>query len=254
MLLVVVSMPSGADALRKAAAATALVPADVSRRLAGVLPRVLLADSNGERLAEAARKLEDAGFRVVTCDPASAPDDRARVVARRLSFEASALVAHDSAGAEHELPAASIDLIQRGLRSVTHTEKDVTHELKVAVAPMLLLGIPWVQRKQVVRERKHEERDAFVVVHRGDGEPDIIIYERRIDYRFLGRDMTLSSRANLDLVVRRIQALAPSAPVDDRVGRPGFVEGLPSTSVDPVDLGLLLVLLANLRVRTPYRG
>jgi hypothetical protein len=254
MLLVVVSMPTGVDAPKKAVAATGLAPADVSRRLAGVLPRVLLADSNGERLAEAARQLEDAGFRVITCDPASAPDDRTRVVARRLSFEATGLVAHDAAGDVHALPAASISFIQRGHRSVTHTEQEVVRETKVAFAPLLLFGIPWVRRKQEVRLRTREARDAFVAVHRSDGEPDLIIYERRLDYRFLGRDMTPSSRANLDLVVRRIQQLAPAAPVDDRIGRPGFVEGLPATSVDPVDLGLFLVLLAHLRVRTPYRG
>jgi hypothetical protein len=253
MLLIVVGTPAGVDAQAKAVAATGLPPADVSRRLAGVLPRVLLADSDEERLAEAGRGLEAAGFAVVICDPATAPNDGDRVVARRLSLQAGVLLVEDGAGVSYEIAASSISLIQRGFRAVTHTETDVVRETKLAVAP-LLVGIPWLKRKESVRVRTQEERDAFAVIHRNDGEPDLIIYERRLDYRFLGRDMAPSSRANLDRVVERLRALAPAAPVDDRVGRPGFVSGLPATSVDPVDLGLLLVLLAHLRGRTPYRG
>jgi len=254
MLLVVVGMPSGVDALDRAASATSLARADVSHRLAGTLPRVLLADTDRERVAEAARALEAAGFAAVTCDPATVPDDGERVVARRLAFQSHMLVAYDGAGTPHECPASSISLIQRGVRAVTHTQKDVVREWKPAVAATLLTGLPWVKSKQVVRTRTQEEREAFALVHRDDGNPDVIIYERRLDYRFLGGAMAPSSHANLDLVVQRIRALAPAAPCDDRVSRPGFVAGLQSTSADPVDLGLLLVLLAHLRGHSPYRG
>ena len=254
MLLVVVGMPPGVDALARAASATSLARADVAHRLAGTLPRVLLANADGERVAEAARALEAAGFAAVTCDPATVPGDGERVVARRLAFAGRTLVAHDAAGTAHELPPASISLIQRGFRAVTHTQKDVIREWSPAVAATLLTGVPVIRPKETVRTRTREERDAFALVHRNDGSPDLVIYERRLDYRFLGAAMTPSSRANLDLVVRRIGEHAPAAPVDDRVGRPGFVSGLPATSADPVDLGLLLVLLAHLRGRTPYRG
>src|SRR5215470_5515720 len=165
MLLVVVAMPTGVDAPAKAVAATGLPPADVSRRLTGVLPRVLLADSDEERLAEAGRALEAAGFAVVICDPATAPGDDDRVVARSLAFRGGVLVAHDGTGAEYEFPASAISLIQRGFRAVTHTERDVVTETKLAVGPMLV-GIPWVKRKEVVQVRTREERDAFAVVHR----------------------------------------------------------------------------------------
>src|SRR5947207_1621074 len=102
MLLVVVSVPTSLTALQKAVSATSLALADVSRRLAGVLPRVLLADASEERLAAVARQLEEAGFRLVICDPAVAPDDRARVVVRQLSFGQNGLVARDGAGEAHE--------------------------------------------------------------------------------------------------------------------------------------------------------
>src|SRR3954464_9368700 len=152
MLLVVVSLPASVDALQKAVSATSLALADVSRRLAGVLPRVLLAHASEERLAAVARQLEQAGFRVVVCDPAVASDDRARVVVRQLAFGPSGLVAHDGAPQPPGLPAASIDLIQRGFRAVTHTEKDVVRETKLAIVP-LLVGLPLIETKVVTRDR-----------------------------------------------------------------------------------------------------
>ena len=49
-------------------------------------------------------------------------------------------------------------------------------------------------------------------------QPDIIIYERRIDYRFLGADMLPSSRGNLELVCARLRTLALShTPITDAV-------------------------------------
>jgi len=65
------------------------------------------------------------------------------------------------------------------------------------------------------------------------------------DYRFLGADKQPASHANLERTLVRLRALAPAAPVDDRVAKPGFVGGLPLTSCDPVDLALYLVTLAR---------
>jgi hypothetical protein len=100
-------------------------------------------------------------------------------------------------------------------------------------------------QKQSVRTQ--ESREAFLLLQRNDGEPDAIIYERRVDYRFLGADKQPASHANLERTLARLRALAPAAPVDDRVAKPGFVSGLPLTSSDPVDLALYLVTLARTR-------
>jgi hypothetical protein len=101
-----------------------------------------------------------------------------------------------------------------------------------------------VQKESV---RTEEKREAFILLQRNDGQPDAIIYERRVDYRFLGADKQPASYANLERTLARLHALAPAASVDDRVAKPGFVSGLPLTASDPVDLALYLVTLAHTR-------
>jgi hypothetical protein len=61
--------------------------------------------------------------------------------------------------------------------------------------------------------------------------------------------MQPSSHSNFELVWRRLSQLAPAGVMDDRVGKPGFVGGLPATAADPVDLALYLVALARTRER-----
>ena len=125
-----------------------------------------------------------------------------------------------------------------------------TSERRFAPVKALLSGGLLLTKKverTAVKTSEHPEW--FVLVQRNDGGPDIIIYERRIDYRFLGAEMLPSSRGNLELVFARLRALAPGVATDDRVGQPGFVAGLPACRADPVDLALVLVALARLKER-----
>jgi hypothetical protein len=61
--------------------------------------------------------------------------------------------------------------------------------------------------------------------------------------------MASSSHANLEAVAARLRALAPHAPFDDTVARPGYVTALPLGRTDAVDLGLHLVALSRTVLR-----
>jgi hypothetical protein len=247
VLIAVVSIPPAPDARAAAARATGMVLADVNRRLAGILPRVLLPAAPAGGASEIAASLEALDFAVVTLDPALVPGDDQRVVARKLALERGALVATDGPGTEHRCPTSSIAVIQRGVRVLRTSEQVTTTERKFSVGRAVLSGGLMLSKKEVKKEVKTTEaQEPFLVVQRSDGEPDLIIYERRLDYRFLGADMQPSSRGNLELVWARLAALAPGR-ADDRVVRPGFVSGLPLVSGDPVDLALYLVALARAR-------
>jgi PAS domain-containing protein len=80
------------DALQRAAAATGLVRADVQRRLAGILPRVVLVDADRDEIQIAQRALEAAGFPAIAFDPSLAPTDEDRRFARTLDLERDAMV------------------------------------------------------------------------------------------------------------------------------------------------------------------
>ena len=245
MFLVVMRALVEATAGAQAASVTGLSAADLRHRLQGALPRVLMSDADGDRLAAISDRLDELGFITMVCDPRLAPTDTDRVLARSFRLEPDQLVAVDAGGGEHEVPWTVIEAIQRGIRVHTQKieEKTVTHKFD-ATRAVLSGGLILTKKEEIVTTRKTETAEPFALVQRSDGEPDIMLYERRLNYRTLGSDMQPSSRANLEALVRRLRAAAPAAIYDERVARPGFVTALPSSSVDAVDLGLHLVSLA----------
>ena len=242
VLVVIASIPDQAEARALAAKAAGLALADLNRRLAGTLPRVLFGGGADPAIVEA---LEALGFGVLTCDPAAVPGDGERVLARRLEFTSGAFVATDAQGRAHRCAAGDIALLQRGNRLSSTSEKVTTTERRLDLGRIVMSGGLMLTKKVAQTSVKTtESAEPFLLVQRGDGAPDIIIYERRIDYRALGPEMQPASRGNLEVVWAKLKAMAPAL-VDDRVGRPGFVTGLPAVSADPVDLALYLVALAR---------
>ena len=239
--MAIARIPDGTEARVQAAKAAGLALADLNRRLAGVLPRVLFAGGAPAGLLET---LQELGFGVLTCEPTEVPGDDQRVLVRRVELAPGALVATDSKGQSHRCTAAQIGLLQRGMRvsKTSHTVK--TSERKIDLGRAVLSG-GLLLTKKVEKSTVHttETSEPFLLVQRG-ADPALIFYERRIDYRALGPEMQPASRGNLEVVWRKLTALAPDR-VDDRVGRPGFVSGLPATSAEPVDLALALVALSR---------
>lgn len=241
MLVAVSRIPEGTEARAKAAQAAGLALADLNRRLAGILPRVLFVGGAPVGLVETLRGL---GFGLFTCEPDEVPGDDQRVVVRKIEWAAGALVATDARGQSHRCTAADIALLQRGIRVSRTSQAVKTTERKIDVGRAVLSGGLMLTKKVDKTEVKTtESSEPFLLVQR-PAAPDLILYERRIDYRALGPEMQPASRANLEVVWRKLCALAPDR-VDDRAGRPGFVTGLPMTSADPVDLALALVALSR---------
>jgi len=245
MFLVVIRALVEAKAGAQAANVTGLSAADLRHRLQGALPRVLMSDADGDKLTAISDRLDELGFITLVCDPRLAPTDADRVLAKSFRIEPDRLVAIDGGGGEHDVPWTAIEAIQRGSR--THVqkieEKTVTQKFD-ATRAVLSGGLILTKKQEIVTVRQTETAEPFALVQRGDGEPDVMLYERRMDYRTLGRDMQPSSRANLEALVKRLRTAAPTAIYDERVARPGFLTALPSSSVDPVDLALHLVSLA----------
>jgi hypothetical protein len=241
MLVAISRIPEGSEVRTKAAQATGLALADLNRRLAGILPRVLFAGGAPVGLVDTLQRL---GFGVLTCEPGEIAGDDQRVLVRKIELPAGALVATDGKGQAHRCTAADIALLQRGMRVSKSTEAIKTSERKFDVGRAVLSGGLLLTKKvDKTTVKTTETSEPFLLVQRRDA-PDLILYERRIDYRPLGAEMQPASRGNLEVVWRKLCALAPER-VDDRVARPGFVTGLPATSADAVDLALALVALSR---------
>lgn len=248
MLLAILARPDTPDAPAAAARATGLALADVSRRLVGLLPRIVLVEVDRQRIEAARGALEAAGFAAAAFDPEVVPSDADRVIAHRLELAGDAIVVHDRRGATHRCPFGSIRLLQRGTRiaSTEVTSKQTTRQLSIGRA-LLSGGLVLTKQVETTSTKRTEDRDAFLVVHRDDGQPDLIFYERRLDFGVLGAAKQPSSFANLERLTGLLASHAPHAPLDVRLGQPGFVAGLTRTAADPVDLAVYLVALAHLR-------
>ncbi len=252
MLLVITALPPGQSSLdaavvRQVAALVGLSPAEVRMRLAGRLPRVLLSRGGAatDDWGDAPAALRAAGFATIVCDPAAAPTDADRVLGRRVDIAADGLLVWDGADACHAVGRADVSLIQSGVRITVQQRQITTEKQRLDPGRAILSGGLILTRKTTTSTTlTNETREAFLLIHRA-GDADLILYERRLDYRFLGADMQPSSHANFQRLTARVRAFCPGVAFDDRVAQPGFVAGLPPTSADPTDLALYLVALAH---------
>jgi hypothetical protein len=246
MLLAVTHVPTDPEAWRRAASAADLPLADLKLRLAGTLPRVLAPAVAAERGAALAADLGALGFRVVTFDVAAIPSDDDRVVARAVELARDTLIVTDPRGEIHRCPGRTIDLLQRGTRITRGLSSETAIERKLSVGKALLTGGLSVTSKVTrTTTRVTEAAEPFLLIQRSDGEPDVILYERRTDYHRMGTQMDPSSKANFERLWSWLRDLAPPGAVDDRVSQPAFVAGLPALASDPVDLALFLVTLSR---------
>jgi len=246
MFVAVGRIPEHPEAVARAARIAGLAPPDAVRMLAGTLPRILLRTTlDGEALAAA---LAAEGFIAWNGEPRTVPTDGARVLVRNLTWEPGGFRAEDSKGQTHACPTAAVRLLQRGARTQSTTEIHKTKETRFDLGKAVLTGgLLMTKKVEKVEERTTHAKEPFLLVQRGDGQPDLMVYEHGMDYRCLGADMRPATLANLALLTTRFQTLCPQAPLDDRVGRPGFVAGLPHLPMDPVDLALHLVSEARRR-------
>jgi hypothetical protein len=240
--------PSSPDAMRAAAEVTGLAQAEVRTRLAGALPRVLLVEPHEQEARDKTAALGALGFTAIACDARAAPTDEDRLVARALGLHPGGLLVTDALGEVEELRPAAITLMQRGVRVNRTTTVTKKKERRLDLTRAVLSGGLLLTKKVEIRTSKTTGTDdPFLLLHRRDDGRDVIIYQHRIDYRFLGGEVAPSSTANFARLIARVRALAPAAAYDDRVGRPGVVAALPSTAANGVDLALWLVLLSHLR-------
>ena len=247
MLLLALQVPAiEATWLAAVAAATGLTPADIRPRLAGPGPWVLAVSADSDALTGMVPALTKLQVRAVLCDPSLAPGDADRVIVRTLSFATGSFVATDVAGQGHACPYSSVSLIQPGTRVEVSTETIKTTQVKFSAARALLTGGLSLTKKEVIEQtKKSEHSERFVLLTRNDGENDLMLYERRLNYQFLGSQMQASSFGNFELTVALLRSRT-AAVVDEKVTTPGFVGRLPKTRANPADLALYLVQLAHL--------
>jgi hypothetical protein len=246
MFIALGRLPDHPTAITRAAQLAGLAPADGARLLSGTFPRILLRASAAPEACLAALAAD--GFLAWASDPSQIPTDAQRVIVRALSWTEDGCLAQDAQGATHACPFAAVRLLQRGARTHLSTQVETTTARQLDLGRAMLSGGLMLTKKVTkTTERILQAKEPFLLIQRGDGAPDWMVYEHRMSYQCLGAEMAHATLANLLNLTRQFQQRCSQAPLDDRVGRPGFVAGLPPLGPDPVDLGLFLVSEAQRR-------
>ncbi len=219
---------------------------DVRMRLTGALPRVLLVDTNGAKLRDIRDALAGAGAGAIVLDPSAVPSDSGRIIVRTLEWEPGDLVFHEGfpAGNSGRVPLTELRLFQRGFRYSEQIETTKSREKRLALGRAVLTGGA-IMTKTVTTTTTTAAmaKEGFIVIHRSDGGPELILYENRMDFGFLGSGMQPSRLANLQKTAAWLKGLAPGVTLLERLLEPGLVRGLPPLPVDPADLMIRLLYL-----------
>lgn len=240
MLLAILKYPIDSDAIERAATATGLPLSDARQRLAGAPPRILLASGDAAFLHGAMKTLKAGGFWAVLVDPALIPDDSQRLSPKRLEIESGHLRVFTADGARHELPSAAIRMLQRGRREgaarVVHSKQLKFSPVKAVLTQGLLMTKTVDKASTAAGVDEH-----CLLIQRGDGGPEIMLYEKRLDYGFLGAEKQPASLANLDRTLTRLHVFAPGARYSAQSLQPGWIAGLSAPGVNSQDLAFHLL-------------
>jgi hypothetical protein len=247
LLLVVFSTPPLDEArIRAIGGIVALAPAEVRHKLMGTMPRVLCVDADDTRLENCVAQLATIHVRALTCDSDVVPNDRERLVAKTLAFQTSGLHVNENDAGGETCPYSAIELVQRGTREHDETVVTESTHRKFSMGKALASGGILLSSKVKTTSVQHKHKsERFILLQRRDGERGIILYERRLDYRFLGAKMDPSAFANLEAVFAELKSKLGSTPIDTTVSQPGFARSFPQTMTDRMDLAIYLVALAR---------
>lgn len=248
MLLAVASAPPGVDVAALVAAELGVARAEVAHRVAGVLPRAVAFEAEGGRLQRAAEALSARGVTAFALDQAQVPSDAQRFIVRTIDVTAGGVVLVDRQGARSQLAPSAVLAFQRGQREHTSTETVETSKKSFSLGRAVVSGgLVMTRTEKQTSTTTHTSRQGFLLVHRVDGEPDALLLERQLDYRFITPRPEPSSFANATRTLQLLRALAPAARLDERVGRPGFLAGPLAALPNGLDVGLELIRQALLR-------
>jgi hypothetical protein len=193
-------------------------------RLVGEFPRVVGVFAQAPQASEQQRALLAAGLVAATLDSVSIEHDPTRDIAASLAFSERAVVATMRNGRVREVAYENVSLLLHGARTGVQT---TTEESKVksfhAGRAILTGGLSMRSTKTVLTTKSTEIRETFLYIREFGDSPSLAVYERGINYAFLGAALQASSLANFTTVLTRLREQCVGARYDNRMTRPvGF--------------------------------
>lgn len=250
-MVTVLRLPSPiARASASLAALQGISPYEARTRLAGEFPRVVGVFADPSAAVELARGLLADGFVAAVLDGDTVEHDADRDVPASLSFGDTHLEATLRDGSARVIAYDDVTLLLHGARTGVRTStEESTVKTFSAGRAILTGGLSMRTSKTVTTTKSTEVRETFAYVRTSAGGPSLAVYERGMNYSFLGDARAASSMANFTTVLTTLRTRCASARYDDRmtrVGGFGLVPLCPS-SMDPAawksDVAAALVAL-----------
>jgi hypothetical protein len=160
-------------------------------RLAGDFPRVVAVLADRAPAEAQAAGLRADGLAAAVLDGDHVEHDRRRDVAASLAFGPTAVTATMRDGRTREVAYESVTLLLHGARTgVTTSTEESTVKSFSAGRAILTGGLSMRSSKTVTTTKTTEQRETFVYVHERGGGSSLAVYERGMNYGFLGAATT----------------------------------------------------------------
>ena len=222
-MVTVFEVPSPMErAVASLAARQGVHASEARTRLAGGFPRIVQVFADPSAANALAAGLRADGFTAGVVDGDTVSNDARRDLARSLAFGPDGLDAELRGNRTRTLAYGSVRALLHGVRTGVATSTEETTVKSFSGARTILTGgLSTHSTKTVTSTKSTEVRETFVYVVGAPGEPWLAVYERSMNYAFLGAARAPSSMANFTTVLSTLRARCPAAAYDARMTRPG---------------------------------
>jgi hypothetical protein len=227
LIHIAVAPPANLDAALVSGVATAInrTPYQTRLLLAGEVPKIIAHCDNAEGSQSLIRSLRNLGLAAIGCADRELRRLPRPFRAQILEFREKEVLFRDSANREKKIAGQSVFLVLTG-RIESYLEMETTKQkMKFSLGRTLLMGGIPIWRPVDERTKTHSmQAECFTRLYElHSGEPSVDIFQKHVNYSFLGEDVATSSLANFDTLVRRLRQAFPQAIFDDRLARPAVL-------------------------------
>jgi hypothetical protein len=221
---------------------------DTRLLLIGEIPRIIAHFPDADTADLIAQGMREAGLEAFVCKDSELRSRSAGFAAHTIQFGDKEVIFRDKRGGEAKVEAGDVFLIIRGRMRSYKQEETSTTKMKLNVAATVLTGgIPVMKRVIQKTTKGLLQTDDFVRVYdRRSSNPRIEMFQNRVDYGFLGTELSPSTAENFKIVVKKLREWSPQAIFDERLIK-SFKTDVPAAGPEEaIELNCKLIYLSHL--------
>jgi hypothetical protein len=247
--------PLGADLLKKVASLIGKEIVDARLLLAGEIPRIIASLPDTGAADSMAQSLREVGLVSFVCRDSELRNRPASFKAHSARSGEGEVVFGDRHGGEIRVEAGGAFLIIRGRIQSTAQDKAPATKMKLNVAATVLTGgIPIMRRVTDKAAAESFRSDDFVRIYdRRSSDPRIEMFQNRVDYAFLGPELTPSTLENFTILVRKLREWFPRAIFDERLTGHFKTDAPAAGAGEALEIHCKLIYLCHLAIERQAR-